>query len=96
MLNLKKTLAKILQEFIGTAWADVPSKTIVRLRYRKKSGVVFVSGYNNEGTHATGWAYIKTGANPYVIEIRNYGYDTSVTNCNGSAIAIPLFDGGIA
>lgn len=58
MLKVKETLRKILQEFIGTAWADVPSKTIVRLRYRKKSGVVFVSGYNNEGTHATGWEVI--------------------------------------
>lgn len=48
------------------------------------------------GNYAVGWAYIKTGATPYVIEVRNYSYDTSVTNCNGSAIAIPLFGGGTA
>ena len=58
MLKVKETLRKILQEFIGTAWADVPSKTISRLRYRKKSGVVFVSGYNNSSEHATGWEVI--------------------------------------
>lgn len=49
-------------------------------------------GLNDSGSGnvAIGWAFIKTGNTPYTIAIRNYGYNTSVTNNNGNAIAIPL------
>ena len=46
------------------------------------------------GNQALGLAYIKTRDTPYVIRIQNYSYSTAVTNCNGRAIAIPLFLGG--
>lgn len=58
-----------------------------------------MSGLNNSGAgniaHAMG--YIKTGATPCVVTIQCYGYNTSVTNMNGNAVAIPLvknFGGG--
>lgn len=42
------------------------------------------------GNYAIGLKYIKTGNTSVTVQIRGYGYNTSVTNMNGTAIAIPL------
>lgn len=48
------------------------------------------------GNYVIGLAYIKTGSSACTLKIRTYGYNTSVTNINGNAIAIPLVVGGVA
>ena len=46
------------------------------------------------GNYTIGIAYVKTGNSGCTLNIRTYGYNTSVTNINGSAIIVPLVVGG--
>lgn len=45
------------------------------------------------GNNANGWAYVETGSSSCTLAVRGYGYNTSVTNLNGVAIAFRLTGG---
>ena len=42
------------------------------------------------GNFVTGWFYIETGTSSCTVDVRQYGYDTTVTGGTGEAIAITL------
>ena len=48
------------------------------------------------GNFATGWYYIETGNTSCSVAVRQYGYDSTVTNGQGNAIAITLEGGKIS
>ena len=56
----------------------------------------FASATNDgAGNYTIGIAYVKTGNSGCTLNIRTYGYNSSVTNINGSAIIVPLVVGGV-